>query len=534
MKACVIQPPYSMDIKDADRLFEQKLEYLRKCDDSMDIIVLPEYSDVPCKTVAWEDTYALHSKYIGRLLDECAETARRCNAILFVNALSLTDTGYRNTTYAFDRSGNIVGKYFKKHLPPSELFDLHLDSDYTRVHSEPYVLELEGLRFAFLTCYDFYFYEAFASIARQNVDIIIGCSLQRSDTHSALEIMGRFCAYNCNAHLVRASVSLSPDSEICGASMIVTPKGDMLVNMKSETGLATAEFDPADKYYKPAGFGGKLAPHYEYIEFGRNPWQYRPGGSAIAKPDAIMPYPRLCAHRGFSSVAPENSMPAFGAAVGMGADEIEFDLWYTKDGEVVSIHDSTLERVSDGSGFIYDHTLAELEKLDFGAKFGEKFKGLKIVRFEEILKKFACHVVMNIHIKPDCTNDFEYEMLQKIIALIDKYDCRKYVYLASCEKGMLEKFRAIAPDIPKCFIVFSAETELVEKALKYGCSKIQFYKNNFNPDIIEIAHSKGIRCNMFWSDDSEEAIKFLDMGIDTILTNDFGIVSAAIKERLGK
>ena len=52
-----------------------------------------------------------------------------------------------------------------------------------------------------------------------------------------------------------------------------------------------------------------------------------------------MPYPRVCAHRGFSTIAPENSMPAFGAAVAMGAEEIEFDLWYTKDGEIVSIFD---------------------------------------------------------------------------------------------------------------------------------------------------------------------------------------------------
>lgn len=531
MKACVIQPPYSMEIKDADTLFEKKLEYLRECDDSMDLIVLPEYSDVPCKTVGWEDTFALHSKYIERLLNECAETAKRCNSLLFVNALSKTDTGYRNTTYAFDRGGNIVGKYFKKHLPPSELFDLQLDSDYTREHSEPYVLELEGLRFAFLTCYDFYFYEAFASIARQNVDIIIGCSLQRSDTHSALEIMGRFCAYNCNANLVRASVSLAPDSDICGASMIVTPRGDMLVNMRSETGLAVAEIDPADKYYKPAGFGGKLAPHYEYIEFGRNPWQYRPGGSAIAKNDSIMPYPRLCAHRGFSTAAPENSMPAFGAAVAMGADEIEFDVRYTKDGEIVSCHDVSLERVSDGTGLICEHTLAELEKLDFGVKFSEKFKGSKIVRFEDILKRFGCHVVMNIHIKPDCASDFERSMLHKIISLVDKYDCRKYVYFASSKKSVLEALSALAPDIPRCFIGSLSENELVEKALEYGCSRIQLFKNDLCPEIIEEAHKNGIICNMFWSDEPEEAMKFFDMGIDTLLTNDFGIISAAFEER---
>ena len=73
------------------------------------------------------------------------------------------------------------------------------------------------------------------------------------------------------------------------------------------------EFDPRDKYYKPAGFGNPPAPHYEYIEFGRNPWQYRPGGSAIARTDQWMPYPRTCAHRGFIGSGPENSLPALAA-----------------------------------------------------------------------------------------------------------------------------------------------------------------------------------------------------------------------------
>ena len=52
----------------------------------------------------------------------------------------------------------------------------------------------------------------------------------------------------------------------------------------------------------------------------------------MCKTDATMPYPRVCAHRGFNTIAPENSLPAYGAAVAMGAEEIEFDLWFTKDG----------------------------------------------------------------------------------------------------------------------------------------------------------------------------------------------------------
>ena len=126
--------------------------------------------------------------------------------------------------------------------------------------------------------------------------------------------------------------------------------------MKGKVGFATVEIDPLKKYYKPAGFGNTDAAHYEYIEYGRKPWQYRPAGSAIVKNEKILCYPRICAHRGFSVVAPENSMPAFGAAIALGAEEIEFDLWPTVDGEIVSIHDRSLDRVSNGTGLVTNYS----------------------------------------------------------------------------------------------------------------------------------------------------------------------------------
>ncbi len=253
--------------------------------------------------------------------------------------------------------------------------------------------------------------------------------------------------------------------------MIVTPKGDMLVNMKSDVGIGSAEFDPRDKYYKPAGFGGALAPHYEYIEFGRNPWQYRPSGSAIAKSNEIAPYPRLCAHRGLSAALPENSLPAFGAAVGLGAEEIEFDLWTTKDGKIVSSHDPTLERVSNGKGFVYEHTLDELLALDFGKNHGESFKGLKIATFEEILKKFACHTIMNIHIKFEAQTEFEKRCFDEVVSLIKRYDCEKYVYFMISNDSALAYAAEKYPSIPRCLGYAGNKGVMIERALKYGCKK---------------------------------------------------------------
>lgn len=157
---------------------------------------------------------------------------------MFVNAGYKTENGIRNTTHAIDRNGNIVGGHFKAHPVPSEVKTdaeggHELDVAYSYEFDSLYILELEGLRFAFLTCYDFYFYENFAKIARENVDIIIGCSLQRTDSHEALSVINKFLCYNTNAHLIRASVSLGESCAKCGCSMVVSPKGEVLVNMGS-------------------------------------------------------------------------------------------------------------------------------------------------------------------------------------------------------------------------------------------------------------------------------------------------------------
>ena len=225
------------------RAFQWELEALDKCDDSMDIIVFPESCDVPCFAPTREIFLQMVEKYSKRLISKAAETAKRCNSMLFINVTA----DNRNTTLAFDRNGNVVGKYPKQHLTPGETSKRRLDSEYSFEFSEPYVIEADGLKFGFLTCYDFYFYENFANLARQRLDIIIGCSHQRSDMQSALETMTRFLAYNTNTYVLRASVSMGEDSDIGGGSMAAAPDGNILLNMKSRVGMECFEFDPSKK-----------------------------------------------------------------------------------------------------------------------------------------------------------------------------------------------------------------------------------------------------------------------------------------------
>lgn len=525
-----------MEYADAQNRFQWEMDALARCDESLDMIVLPEYSNVPARVTAKAQLEESRAAFTAPLLEACAAAARRCDAVVFANCAWDSPMGVRNTTLAFDREGNLAGQYYKQHLVNSEMHLYELDKDYTFQAEAPTILEIDGVRYGFLICYDAYFYEGFANIARFDPEVIIACSHQRSDSHDALETMHKFLAYNTNAYVVRASVSMGESAPNGGSSMIVAPDGTVLANMRSAVGMATAEIDPKRRYLKPAGFGNPPDCHHHYVEAGRRPWKYRNGGSAICRPDHWMGYPRVCAHRGFNTVAPENSLPAYGAAVAMGAEEIEFDLWAAKDGTIVSIHDPVLDRVSNGTGFVWEHTYEELLQYDFGSVYSPEYAGLKIPTFEDILKKFAGHTVMNIHIKdrgeahpiPDA-------VILEMVRLIKQYDCEKHVYFMSGHVPLLRQLQRLAPHITRCAGAGKEPEDLVKKALATGCKKIQLYIPHFKffgedyvAETCRRAHENGIICNLFYTDDPALVADYLDKGVDTILTNDYQRVAAAV------
>ena len=165
---------------------------------------------------------------------------------------------------------------------------------------------------------------------------------------------------------------------------------------------------------------------------------------------------------------------------------------------------------------------------------------MRIPTFEEILKKFACHVIMNIHIKTrNNTDPLPTETLNEIIRLIDKYDCRRHVYFMCGNPAVLGQLKELAPDIARCAGAGDPSYDIVEKAIAYDCKKIQLFCPHFEKlggeayvrDAIKRAHEAGLSVNLFQSDDLQEAKAYLDMGVDTILTNDYRRVSAAIDGR---
>ena len=122
------------------------------------------------------------------------------------------------------------------------------------------------------------------------------------------------------------------------------------------------------------------------------------------------------AHRGLCLEAPENTLAAFRMALDAGFG-FELDVWASKDGHAVVIHDATLQRTTDGHGKVSEKTLSELKSLDAGSWFDEKFREERIPTLEEALRLVAEHarkdLTVALHMK-----EFEPELLEKTVRLV--------------------------------------------------------------------------------------------------------------------
>ena len=534
MKIVAIQPPYAHKTQQAEASLDFIIKALDNCDASCDLILTPEYSNAPSGFTEADFAPFVRS-HTEVLVSAARRAAVRCNAIVALSYACEVEPGrIRNMTFVFNRQGEVAGFYCKQHLTATEVNVYHLDNSYTRSFSSPSIVEVDGLRIGFLICYDAYFTEYIAHLSSLHPDIVLISSFQRGERQDILRLQAQSIAFNCNSYVLRSSFSMGDDAKCGGMSLAVAPDGTLLGEFGSKVGVFSCEVEDLRwKYMRSNTFGGAPISNDRFIEQGRTPWSCRPCGSMVIPGDDVFPYPRICAHRGFNSIAPENTLPAFGAAIALGAPEIELDVRFTKDGVPVSIHDRKLERVSNGTGFVEEKTLAELQQLDFSASYSDKLSGLGVLTLEAVLAKFARQVIVNMHIKSDIDDGhpsglYPLEKFRSILALIDKYDMRKHVYFMATT-DVMERALQEAPDIARCMSAAPEPWAIVDRAIEYKCLKVQLYKPYFNQEMIDKAHANNIRCNVFWSDDIQEAQSFLDMGIDCILTNDYWNIASLLR-----
>jgi glycerophosphoryl diester phosphodiesterase len=153
---------------------------------------------------------------------------------------------------------------------------------------------------------------------------------------------------------------------------------------------------------------------------------------------------RVIAHRGFSGIAPENTLAAVRAAIRIKADMVEIDVTMTADDRVVVIHDETLDRTTDGKGEVSGFTLADIQRLDAGSWFDPAFAGEPVPTLDEVLVEVEGRVLLNIEIKSEAVPR---GVVGEVASAVREHGMVGQVVVSSFSPTALEEMRALAPEI---------------------------------------------------------------------------------------
>lgn len=218
----------------------------------------------------------------------------------------------------------------------------------------------------------------------------------------------------------------------------------------------------------------------------------------------------IIAHRGSTGEnIPENTMAAFRESVKIGVDLIELDLRGSRDGHIMIMHDASLERTTNGSGKLKDHTLAELKELDAG-------EGESIPTFEEVLSLIGgtgVHLLLDIKLSSTLS-------LESIVELTEKYNCVLNIIAGVRTIEDLVKIKNLNPNIRT--LGFISSPDLAEEFINSGADIIRLWPKwiDENPDVVSNIHNFGkpvwSTCTSNTAEDHQVLIK---TGIDGILTD---------------
>lgn len=227
---------------------------------------------------------------------------------------------------------------------------------------------------------------------------------------------------------------------------------------------------------------------------------------------------KIFAHRGNSSVYPENTMPAFQSAIDLGVHGIETDVHLTKDGILVLTHDEDVSRVSTGQGMVKDMTLQELRALDFGSWKGEAFQGERIPTLEDLLDLLEPHdLMLNIEIKMGFVLYPGIE--EKLLETIEKRGFLSRIIFSSFNHYSLVKLKSLAPTALVAPLYQCGLYDPHVYAKTIGADFIHPYYLAMDPSLLPALKKENIGVNL-WTVNTPQAVEtYVAMGIDGLITD---------------
>lgn len=235
------------------------------------------------------------------------------------------------------------------------------------------------------------------------------------------------------------------------------------------------------------------------------------------------------AHRGFSGKYPENTMLAFKKAIEVGADGIELDVQLTKDGEVVIIHDETIDRTTDGEGFVCEYTYDELKKIDASYIYKDKYGFNPIPTLKEYFELVKdLDFITNIELKTGINEYLGIE--EKVYKLIKEFRLESKVIISSFNHFSILRMKKIAPELKYGFLSETWIIDAGEYCKKYGVSCYHPHFKNLIPSVIDELKKNNIEINT-WTVNKKEDIEYLiSKNIDILIGNYPDLIKKTLKE----
>lgn len=227
---------------------------------------------------------------------------------------------------------------------------------------------------------------------------------------------------------------------------------------------------------------------------------------------------KIIAHRGASGYAPENTKASILEGLKRGCDGFEVDVQLTKDNKVVVFHDWSLERTSDGNGFLKDQTLAELKNLDIGSWFSKEFKEEKVLILEELLNIIPEEKLLNIEIKVRHGEVNQIE--EKVVEILEKNSrINSNVIISSFDHRIIKRIKEIKPEIQVGLLITAGLLDIKNYISNFDLYSVHCGGEFISKINVEELKKNNIKTYAWTVNTSEEAKTLNSFGVDGIITN---------------
>ncbi|RJO59222.1 glycerophosphodiester phosphodiesterase [Candidatus Parcubacteria bacterium] len=217
-------------------------------------------------------------------------------------------------------------------------------------------------------------------------------------------------------------------------------------------------------------------------------------------------------HRGACGYEPENTLRSIKKALGLGVDMIEFDVYVCKSGELVIIHDDTVNRTTNGQGFVIEMTFEELRRLDAG-------KGEKIPTLQEVLNLINGQVQVNIELKGAGTAEPVAKVMKDYLSKSLTSWTPEHFLVSSFNHFELQTFHRIIPEIKLGALICALPITLAQFAQDLGAYSLNPSIEFLNQAFIDDAHNRGLKVFVYTVNLPEDIARMKAMDVDGVFSN---------------